>query len=460
MLSRVPIRVRLTLAFAVAMAALFGAMSVFVYVRVDRALTTTVDHQLTLQARELEPRAERESSLLDPDAGGTVSMAQLLSADTGNVIETTRAGLRPFLNGSDLRRVAAGATIRRDASLAGFDHEWRLLAFPVTVDNQRSVGVIAGSLAERDETRNHLLGELFLIGPLALLVAAIGGYLLAASALRPVEEMRRRAAAISGETPGTRLPVPVARDEISRLATTLNATLERLDGALARERRFVADASHELRTPLALMRTELELAVRRKRSPEELEAAIRSASEETDRLARLAEDLLLIARSDAGELPLRKERMDVADVIAGVVQRHGRQAVEAHRSLEMRCDPSLVADADPLRIEQALSNLVDNALRHGAGPIVIRGRADQDGVRLSVEDNGPGFPQPFVAHAFDRFSRADEARGRGGSGLGLAIVDLIARSHGGSAGVESCPGGGAEVWLTLPRAQTRLDPDD
>ena len=249
-----------------------------------------------------------------------------------------------------------------------------------------------------------------------------------------------------------RLPVPVARDEISRLATTLNATLDRLDGALARERRFVADARHELRTPLALMRTELELAVRRKRSPAELEAAIRSASEETDRLARLAEDLLLIARSDAGELPLRREQVHVADIMAGVIQRHGRQAADAGRGLELMCDSALSAHADPLRLEQALSNLVDNAIRHGGGPIVIRGRPEEAMVKLSVEDRGPGFPEAFLARAFERFSRADEARGRGGSGLGLAIVDLIARSHGGAAGIANREGGGVEIWLTVPRA--------
>jgi signal transduction histidine kinase len=454
MLTRLPLRVRLTLAFAAAMAGLFAAMSVFVVVRVDRALTTTLDRQLQLQAAELAPRAEGERSLLDPDAAGTVSVAQILSASGGDVVDTTRNGLPPMLSPGDVHRVLAGARISRNTRLAGLDHEWRLIAFPVYVDEQRSVAVIAASLAERNETRNHLLGELLLIGPLALAIAALGGYLLAASALRPVEEMRRRAAAISGETPGTRLPVPAARDEISRLATTLNATLERLDGALARERRFVADASHELRTPLALMRTELELALRRKRSPEELEAAIRSASEETERLARLAEDLLLIARSDAGELPLRKEPVDVADVIAGVVQRHGRQAQDAERSLEMTCDAELAAAADPLRLEQAISNLVDNAIRHGAGPIVIRGARTADGVRLSVEDGGRGFPEPFLAHAFERFSRADEARGRGGSGLGLAIVDLIARSHGGSAGIANREGGGAEVWLTIPQVET------
>ena len=140
-------------------------------------------------------------------------------------------------------------------------------------------------------------------GPLALLLAAVAGYGLAAAALRPVEAMRARAEEISASTPGARLPEPPARDEISRLAETLNEMLSRLEASIEHERRFVADASHELRTPLALLKAELDLALRRKRTHAELEQALRSASEETDRLTLLAEDLLLIARSDAGELP-------------------------------------------------------------------------------------------------------------------------------------------------------------
>jgi two-component system OmpR family sensor kinase len=448
-LGRLPIRLRLTLAFTVAMAGLLAAMSFFVVLRVDRALTSSLDREMTLQARELGPRAGRQDSLLDPDATGSVSVAQLLSSN-GAVVEATRAGLGALLGRADVQSVLAGATIRRDARLAGLGGEWRLLGFPVLVDGQPAVGAIAASLVKRNEARDHLLRELLIIGPLALAIASLGGYLLAASALRPVEEMRRRAAAISADTVGVRLPVPVARDEISRLATTLNATLDRLDDALARERRFVADASHELRTPLALMRTELELALRRRRSPEELEAAIRSASEETDRLSRIAEDLLLIARSDAGELPLRRENVHVAEIIESVVQRYGRQAADAARRIETECNPRLAVAADPLRLEQALGNLVDNAIQHGAGEIVIACRPENGSVRLSVSDGGPGFPEPFAERAFERFSRADEARGRGGSGLGLAIVDLIARSHGGAAGVERSESGGAEVWLTIP----------
>src|SRR5207253_5656207 len=157
-------------------------------------------------------------------------------------------------------------------------------------------------------------------------LAIAAGYLLAAAALRPVEAMRRRAAAITASTPGTRLPVPSSRDEISKLAETLNDMIQRLEAAFEHERRFVADASHELRTPLALLRTELELALRRPRSHNELEQALRSAAEETERLTRLAEDLLLIARSDQGELPVRRRRIEASTLLHATAARFAERA--------------------------------------------------------------------------------------------------------------------------------------
>jgi two-component system, OmpR family, sensor kinase len=262
--------------------------------------------------------------------------------------------------------------------------------------------------------------------------------------------MRRRAAAVSAREPG-RLPVPPSRDEISRLATTLNEMLGRLEAAFDHERRFVANASHELRTPLAMLRTELELALRRPRSREELEAAVRSAAEETNRLSQLAEDLLLIARADQGALPIRPEQVGVGDLFATVADRFERLAGERGRELDPR-PASAAISADPARVEQALANLVENALEHGAGKIDLFAVERDELVELHVVDAGAGFPDGFLERAFDRFSRADDARGGSGTGLGLSIVALIAQAHGGSAGAVNRPEGGADVWLSLPCA--------
>jgi signal transduction histidine kinase len=291
--------------------------------------------------------------------------------------------------------------------------------------------------------------ELMIAGPLAVLLASLAGYALAAAALRPVETMRRRAARVTPDAAGA-LPVPRARDEISRLAVTLNDMLSRLHGALEHERRFVADASHELRTPVALLRTELELALRRPRSADELKAALRSALEETERLSRLADDLLLLARAEEGSLPLRAQRVELAPVFQNVVRRFAARAHESGR--DVRADATAaVVDADPARLEQALDNLVDNALAYGAGEIALLAESVDGAVKVHVVDRGPGINDAFVGRAFERFSRADEARARGGAGLGLSIVQLIATAHGGGVGAGNRPGGGADVWFTLPR---------
>jgi two-component system, OmpR family, sensor kinase len=242
--------------------------------------------------------------------------------------------------------------------------------------------------------------------------------------------------------------VPRPRDELSRLAETLNEMLARLEGALEHERRFVADASHELRTPLALLQAELEIALRRPRSRVELEEALRSASEDTARLSKLAEDLLLLARSDQGGLPVEREPVSAVSLLHDVATRFATTAREKGRRVLVSEDEDGMVDADPTRIEQALGNLVDNALRYGTGDVRLSVRRTDGAVELHVSDEGPGFALTFLPRAFDRFSRADEARATGGTGLGLAIVELIARAHGGSAAVANS-GRGADAWITL-----------
>ena len=205
--------------------------------------------------------------------------------------------------------LAGNAVKTSTDDIVGLKGEWRILAEPARLDGAHVVLVLARPLSERTETLQRLRTGFLVAAPAALVLAILAGYLLAAASLRPVEAMRQEAAAITASVPGRRLPVPRSRDEISRLAETLNDMLARLEASFEHERRFVADASHELRTPLALLRTELELALRRPRSREELENALRSAAEETERLTRLAEDLLLIARADQGSLPVRPERL-------------------------------------------------------------------------------------------------------------------------------------------------------
>jgi len=439
------------------MGLVLAGLAAFLYVRLDRDLNSILDQGLRASADHVAALVqEADSGLLQEGASrrslveAEENFAQVIDA-RGTIVDATPlvAG-QQLISQQLLARARAETVLLERVMLPGFAEPVRLLATPVDAQDQRLVVVVGAALDDRDGALASLRAQLVVGGPVVFVLAALAGYLLAGAALRPVEAMRRRAAEISASTPGQRLPVPPGRDELSRLGETLNDMLARLEAAFARERRFVADASHELRTPLASLKTELELALMRTRRPEELEAAVRSAAEETDRLSQLAEDLLVLARADQGELPLRPSLCDVDELLGRVAERFGRRARDAAREVELRGDLGLSVTCDPLRLEQALANLVENALRHGGGRILLEAERNDERIELHVLDEGEGFPPSFLPKAFEPFSRADEARGRGGAGLGLAIVDVVARAHGGSAHAENRDGGGTDVWLSLP----------
>jgi heavy metal sensor kinase len=451
--SRLPIRVRLTAVFILAMALVLLGVGAFVYLRLAASLDQTINDGLRSRADDVAALVRQSDSGLREGSAGLAeqgqSFAQVLDSQ-GRIVDTTQ-GLdgRPLLSPADLKRVAAGPVLLDRSRTPGLDDGARLLAAPVTAQDQGLFVVVGTSLEGRKEALSGLLVQLLVGGPIALALAAVLAFALAAAALRPVEEMRREAEAITGRETGRRLPVSVARDEIARLGTTLNEMLSRLESALARERSFVADASHELRTPLALLKAELEVALRQPRSAAELETALRSAANEADRLTRLAEDLLVLARADQGRLPVRAERMQAADLLRTVNERFATRAAEAGRELSTTVG-EIELSADRLRLEQALSNLVDNAFRHGAGAIRLETSENDGALELHVLDEGPGFDTAFLERAFLRFARSDESRSEEGSGLGLAITAMIARAHGGAAGARNRPDGGADVWISLP----------
>jgi signal transduction histidine kinase len=436
-----PLRIKLTLAFTGVMAVLLTGAGIALSVLVAANLDSTIDDGLAARAGDaaavvkdgrLAATGEPFAQVLDPQGG---------VSDT-----TTGAGTRPLLGRRELSAALNGDVIV-ERTRKGVD--LRLLARPVRSQGAPAVLVVGESLAQRERALASLRALLLIGGPLALLIASGIGYTLAAAALRPVERMRRHAADVTAAKSSERLPVPRTNDEIGRLGTTLNEMLARLEVAFKRERAFVSDASHELRTPLAILRTELELALRGEHTREELEAALQSAAEEAERLSNLAEDLLVIARSDQGRLPVRPERLEAGPVLARVAGRFRTRAKAEGRPLAPDPSPGVELNADPARIEQALANLVDNALRHGEGTVALRATAVNGSVELHVSDEGPGFPPEFLPRAFERFTRADEARSRGGTGLGLAIAAAIAGAHGGTAHAANGETG-ADVWISLP----------
>jgi two-component system, OmpR family, sensor kinase len=447
-MSRLPIRVRLTIVFALAMAAVLAGLAAFVYLSMRSDLTASVDSGLRSRADDVAALLEHGGGAEPVTSHGT-GPAQIVDASGTVVDASSQLGGRRLLSAADLRRAQRGPVVVEHG-------RQRIRAQPIGAGDDRRVVVVAASLADRDNALERLLTLLLIGGPIALVLASLGGYALAGGALRPVETMRRQADHITDAQPGRRLPIPPARDEIARLGGTLNAMIDRLEAALARERAFVADASHELRTPIAVVEGELELARRPGRSPAERSQALDSAADETDRLARLAEDLLVIARLDRGELPIRSERVDVPEALERAAGRAARRRPSDPRPTTS-AEPGLTIPADPLRLDQTLDNLVDNALRHGRPPVELSAERRHGAVELHVRDHGDGFPADFLDTAFERFTRADASRATNGSGLGLAIVQAIAAAHGGEAHATTRPGGGADVWLRLP-ASSR-DPD-
>lgn len=455
MLARVPIRLRLAAGFSLVMAIVLAATGFFVYVRLESALDRALDAGLRSRAQDVASLVQQSDSGLRQAASTGVlrrgeSYAQVLTLAGRIVDATAQLGTVSLLDRPQLTRAARRPVLLERGPIGATDNPSRLLAIPVSAQGAKLVVVVGTSLESRNEALANLRTQLLIGGPFALLLASLAGYGLAAAALRPVEAMRRRAARISGGRPEERLPIPPAHDEIRHLGDTLNEMLARMEATIRRERRFVADASHEIRTPLSLLRAELELAQWPERSRAELDAAIRSASEEAERLAQLAEDLLVLARSDDGNLPVQHEPLSTRKLLADTAVRFQSRADASRRAIVVD-DGDIQLVGDRLRLEQAVGNLIDNALRYGAGTVELAAVSHGDELRLHVSDEGDGFGPDFLPRAFERFARADEARSRGGTGLGLAIVEVIARAHGGSAGARNRDPHGADVWIALPQ---------
>jgi signal transduction histidine kinase len=443
--NRLPLRLRLTAAFGLAMAVLLTAAGFLLYDHLGKSLDRTLAQGLRARAADISALVKQADTGLQESGLRTDGFAQVLDL-RGKIVDQTPGLGGSLLTTAQLERARSGPLFVQQTRLG--EDAVRLLAQPVSAQGRRLVVVVGNPLESRDEALATLRTELLVGGPIGLLVASVIGYLLAAAALRPVDRMRARAAAISASRLSERLPAARSHDEVARLGDTLNEMLARLETAMERERSFVADASHELRTPLAHLQAEVELALETPRTRGQLESALREVGIETDRLSQLAADLLLLARSDRGKLPLRLEEVALDELFRGVTARFDRRARDDRRRFEVKT-PHIEVRVDRLRMEQALGNLVENSLRHGAGTIRLSATADDSTLELHVADDGPGFPAGFAPHAFERFTRAEQSRGSRGTGLGLAIVAAIASAHGGRADVVvAAPG--ADVRLRIP----------
>lgn len=333
----------------------------------------------------------------------------------------------------------------------------RMLTVPIFMDRKLAgVVQVASDTSAVDKALDHLRIILLTFSPLALLAITLGGWFLAGRALAPVTRITRSMHRINAENLYQRLPVSETMDEISTLAETFNAMLARLEDSFRRIKQFSGDASHELRTPLTILKGETEVALRWAKTPEEFQKMLVSNMEEINRMERIIEDLLMLAKSEAGELPMEKKPLSLSDLLqelylAGRALAEGRQILVL---LKIGVDEEITIQGDELRLRQMFLNLISNAVKYTPAPgkVEISLRVDGDDAVIVVADTGIGIPARHLPHIFDRFYRIDEARNReaGGAGLGLAIVKWIVDAHEGKIEIASTPGQGSEFVVRLP----------
>jgi heavy metal sensor kinase len=315
----------------------------------------------------------------------------------------------------------------------------------------------AGAPLKQSESVLHGLLLTFAVGlPLVVAVAIAGGYVLMRRALAPVGAITRAAELITHRSLSERLPETSTGDELEALSIALNRMIARIEHSFRHMNRFTADASHELRTPLTVLRGELETLSRRPDIPGDVRETIESALEETERLARIVENLLAIARLDAGEALMTRERVDLADLAANTVDQMRLLAEDKRIALNCIAENSAHVEGDPIRLKQIIVNLVDNAIKYTAegGNVEISVGSRDGSALVEVADSGIGIPPDALNHVFERFYRVDKARSRqmGGTGLGLSIVKSICQAHGGRITVESSDGRGSRFTVELPLA--------
>lgn len=348
----------------------------------------------------------------------------------------------------------------RTVALPDAEGGYRAALEPLTMPDGRFTAVAARSVHDEAEMLDNARLAIAIAVPLALLLSAFGGWLLARKSLAPMVIMREQASRIGAANLGQRLPVTTPGDEVGQLTVVINELLERVDRAFVQQRQFMADASHELRTPLAVVQNESSVALRRMDRPAaEYRDALHVIRSAGRRMARIVDDLFLLARADTGDLPIRAEPLYLNDL----VEECAREARTLAAARDVRLDVAAAADApfegDEMLLRRLVLNLIENAIKYtpSGGRIDARLCVSHGTYRLEVEDTGAGVPAEVRSRIFDRFVRADAARSHAedfssGAGLGLPIAQWIAQAHGGRIELERTSAAGSLFVLTLPRA--------
>jgi heavy metal sensor kinase len=459
-----PIRTRLTLWYVGLLAVILIVVGAFLLVRLQAGLIAGVDTNLDDHANDvaIDLQGGGGRSFQDLTASSLRALsrgafaAQLESTDGRVLLSTDEpTGRQPMITASVREQVLRGDPVRLTSQLGPERARFRVLAVPYSYRGATDVLVVARSLVDVDESVRRLRLLLVVAVPVAVAVAGAGGWMLARKALLPVGRMTLKAGVISADRLQERLAVPRPRDELGRLAGTLNDMLDRIERGVQEQQRLVADASHELRTPLAVMRSEIDVWLRAPGLPAQAREALESVGEEVERMSRILDNLLTLARIDEGRLDLLCAPQRLDELVGDVLDKLRPIAQAKGIALEVGGEGAEVL-ADGPRFELVITNLVDNAIKYTGpgGSVRVRLWRDRQEAGISVSDTGPGIREDALPHLFDRFYRADAARSRaaGGSGLGLAICREIVTAHGGRLWAESTVGVGSSFSLAMPLA--------
>lgn len=463
------LRVKLTLYYLALLTAVLVFFGVAVYTYLARSLVTIIDDSLAYQARAITNRMTTADSLELPNedahADETLIAPQLFQIidAQGRITDTpvrTKHGELP-VDVRELSKIPEDGQHFSTERLPSGEQLRIVTRRARDAEGQIFYVRLGQSLSSFQKARRHLSLLLGVVGPVALLLGSYGGLLLANQALRPVDRLTRAAKEIDEGDLTKRVPVPPQKDELGRLATTFNHMIERLQAAFERQRQFTSDASHELRTPLAVMRGDIEIALRRERTPEEYQRVLNSNLEEIQRLTRLVEDLLTLARADSNQAMLRAEPMPFDDLCEQTVEFLMPLANQKAQTLTFEPPASrpLTINGDAQRLKQMLLNLIDNAIKYTpvGGRVEVKVRREGGEAVLDISDTGRGIPPEDLPHIFGRFfrhSRNTSDKTVIGSGLGLSIVKWIVDSHGGKITATSTVGEGTTFTVRFPLLST------
>jgi heavy metal sensor kinase len=448
------IRTRLTLWYSVVLLAGLILLSAGIWVTVSHSLRASLDDSLTEHAAGVITVLRTESESENSNHLSEELNEYATATPGGNLMEIRDAQGHPILQSKTVAMPVSGSA-PAFAEQTSNSVRYRTFTTTVAVNGQPYRVLVATPMDATELTLRRVRWLLLWSAPAVLLLASLGGIWISRRALAPVDEITLAARSIGIQSLSQRLDVPSTGDELQRLSETWNEMLARLEAAVKRLSQFTADASHELRTPVALIRTTAELTLRRERSPETYREALRQVVLESERTSRLVDDLLLLARADAGLPSLALERMELTPLVRDVCQQG--QVLAESRQLQI----STVAPEEPVFVEandpalrRMLLLLLDNAMKYTpvGGRIVLSVDRDPGGATVAVRDTGIGIPETALPHVFERFYRVDESRNRdaGGTGLGLSIAKWIAERHHASLEAESVVGEGSVFRIRFP----------